>query len=237
MTESWFAALTQVVQAGLGRLAAVLPSLLAACTLLVAGLVAAVIARAIVVRLVGALDRLLRDWGIEQAVVRAGLSQSPKDLLGRLVFWGIFLVFALLGLDALVAPGGATVTMLVIGLLPHLVAAAAVMLAGWLIGNFLGHAVLIAGVNAQVPEARLLARLVRLGVVAFAIATALTQLGIGKEMVLLSFAISFGGLVFSLALAFGLGGRDVARRILERRFGPPRKKEPQEEESDRMVHL
>ena len=235
MSESWFGALVDVVRAGVSRLAAVLPSVLAACTLLVAGLLVATIARAILVRLLAALDRPLRDWGIEQALLRAGFSRSPREVLGRVVFWAIVLVFALLALDALVAPGGAAVTMLVIGLLPHLVAALAVVLVGWLVGNFLGHAVLIAAVNAQVAEARLLGRIVRIAVVTFAMATALTQLGIGKEMVLIAFGVTFGGLVLALALAFGLGGRHLARRALERRFGSPAA--PRPEEPDRMVHL
>lgn len=235
MSESWFGVLVAVVRAGADRLAAVLPGILAAGTLLVAGLVLAMIARSILVRLLAALDRPLRDWGVDQALLRAGFSRSPREVLGRLVFWAIVLVFALLALDALVAPGGAAVTLLVIGLLPHLVAVLAIVLVGWLVGNFLGHAVLIAAVNAQVAEARLLSRIVRLAVVTFAAATALTQLGIGKEMVLLAFGITFGGLVLTLALAFGLGGRDLARRTLERRFGAPAA--PDREEPDRMVHL
>jgi hypothetical protein len=52
----------------------------------------------------------------------------------------------------------------------------------------------------------------------FAAATTLTQLGIGTEMVMVTFGITFGGLVFALALAFGLGGRDLARDVLERRL-------------------
>lgn len=235
MNESWVTVLVEVVRGGADRLAAVLPGVLAACALLVAGLTLAWLSRAILVRLLAALDRPLRDWGVDQALLRAGFSRSPREVLARLVSWLIALVFALLALDALVAPGGAAVTLLVVGLLPHLVAALAIVLIGWLVGNFLGHAALIAAVNAQVAEARLLGRVVRLAVVTFAVATALTHLGIGKEMVLLVFGISFGGLVLALALAFGLGGRHLARRALERRFGP--RTAPAPEEPDRMVHL
>ncbi|MBM3217808.1 MAG: hypothetical protein FJZ38_03855 [Candidatus Rokubacteria bacterium] len=72
--------------------------------------------------------------------------------------------------------------------------------------------------NRGFPEARLRARAVHWGVLLFAAATALTHLGIGKEMVLVAFGITFGGLVFALALAFGLGGGRVARELLERRL-------------------
>jgi hypothetical protein len=101
---------------------------------------------------------------------------------------------------------------------PKAVGAAMIFLVGWLVANFLGEGALIAAVNAGVPQARLLARAVRWGVLLFASATAVTHLGIGKEMVLVAFGITFGGLILALALAFGLGGRALARQILERRL-------------------
>ena len=91
---------------------------------------------------------------------------------------------------------------------------------------------LIAAVNARLPEARLLARAVYWAVLLFAAATALTHLGIGKEMVLVAFGITFGGMVLALALAFGLGGRGLAREILERRL---RRADPPPQE--RITHL
>jgi hypothetical protein len=77
-----------------------------------------------------------------------------------------------------------------------------------------------------------MARAIRWGVLLFASATAFTHLGIGKEMVLVAFGITFGGLIFALALAFGLGGRGVARQILERHI---RGREPHPRET--LTHL
>src|SRR2546425_150658 len=107
-----------------------------------------------------------------------------------------------------------------------------ILVAGWLLANFLSQTILIAAVNARLPEARLLARAAHWAVILFAVATALTHLGIGKEMVLVAFGITFGGLVFALALAFGLGGRDIARELLERRL---RREAPPEREH--LTHL
>ena len=70
-------------------------------------------------------------------------------------------------------------------------------------------------------------------VILFAIATALTHLGIGKDMVLVAFGITFGGLVLALALAFGLGGRAIAADILARRLRRESSPPPQE----RLTHL
>ena len=121
-------------------------------------------------------------------------------------------------MDALAIPGAGRVTDFVFSWVPRIVGSAVIFLVGWLVANFLGEGALIAAVNGGVPQARLLARAVRWGVLLFASATAVTHLGIGKEMVLVAFGITFGGLILALALAFGLGGRALAREILERRL-------------------
>jgi hypothetical protein len=69
-------------------------------------------------------------------------------------------------------------------------------------------------------------------VLLFAGATAITHLGVAKEMVLVAFGLLFGGLVLTAALAFGLGGRHLARQILERRLRGDR---PHPE--DTLTHL
>jgi hypothetical protein len=217
------------------RLVAVIPGLLVLLTLLVVGFLLAWLSRVVVSRVGRAIgvDRLFERWGVAPSLRRSGILRLPSDVLGLVCFWAIFIVFASVGIDGLALPGGPPgATALLIAFLPPLLAAALILLVGWLVANFLSQGVLIAAVNARVPEARLLARGVHWGVLLFAAATALTHLGIGKEMVLVAFGITLGGVVFAAALAFGLGGRGIARHILERRLrreAPP----PQE----RITHL
>src|SRR5436190_1635295 len=148
-------------------------------------------------------------------------------------FWALFLIFASSGVDAVTASGGYSVTALLLAFLPPLFAALLILIAGWLLANFLSRTILIAAVNARLPEARLLARAAHWAVVLFTVATALTHLGIGKEMVLVAFGITFGGLVLALALAFGLGGRRIAADLLARRLRRDAAPPPQE----RLTHL
>src|SRR5947199_80754 len=68
---------------------------------------------------------------------------------------------------------------------------------------------------------------------AFAVATALVEVGMGRDMVLIAFGVLFGGLILALALAFGLGGRHLAREILER--GRRHEREPARQ--DTITHL
>lgn len=202
------------------RLLAVIPGLLVMLTLLALGLVTAWVARLAVGRLgrMLGIDRAFERWGLSPSLRRSGILRPASDVLGLVCFWAIFIVFASAAVDALARPGAPVATALLLSFLPPLFTAALILLVGWLVANFLSQGMLIAAVNARVPEARLAARGVYWGVVLFAAATALTHVGIGKEMVLVAFGITFGGVVFALALAFGLGGRAVARHILERRL-------------------
>ena len=213
------------------RLARIGPAVLVLLTLVALGLVLGALLNVIVRRLARAIgfDRHMERVGLGSSLRGSGIQRAPSDVLGLFFFWATFVIFASLGVDAL---GFFSASAVLLAFIPPLFAAVLVLLVGWLVANFLSQGLLIAAVNAGLPEARLLARAVHWGVLLFACATALTHLGIGKEMVLVAFGITFGGLVFALALAFGLGGRRVARELLERRLrrdsGPP---------AERLTHL
>lgn len=233
MHETWtdilIASFREVVQ----RLTVVAPRLLALLTLVLVGWVVAAVARRLVARLLHAADFDGRcgRWGLTASLVRGGIRQPPTALVGRVVFWMIFLVALLMGIEALEMPATAGLVGVVLHLLPNLIVAGLVMVIGWLLANFLGQAALIGAVNAQVAGAPLIAGAVRWLVLVFAGAAALTQLGIAREMVLLAFGIAFGGTVLALALAFGLGGKDLAREILESRL------RKQDEDRDSVTHV
>jgi hypothetical protein len=217
------------------RLVAIIPGLLAMVILIVLGLVLGWLVRGLVTRVARAVgfDRHTERWGLGASMRRAGILRSPAETLGILCSWAIFVLFASLGIDALAAPDSRPgATAFLISFLPPLFAAVLIVIVGWLIANFVGQGILIAAVNAGLPEARLLARAAHWAVLLFAVATALTQLGIGKEMVLVAFGLTFGGLVLALALAFGLGGRSIAAELLRRRL---RRDSPPDRE--RLTHL
>jgi hypothetical protein len=235
MREQWaeifLASFRDVVQ----RLALVAPRLLAALSFLLLGWVVGALARRLTERVLRTvdLDGRCARWGLVTALEARGFRQSPSEVVGRVAFWAVFVVGLLMGLEALETPATAGLANVAIWFLPNLLVAALVMVVGWLFAHFLARAVLIAVVNAQWPGASAMAAATRWLVLVVAGAVALTQLGIGREMVLLVFGISFGGTVLALALAFGLGGRDLAREALEGWVREHRAKE----ESDRISHV
>lgn len=225
MHETWSDTLVTSFREVMDRLSHALPRLLAVLTLVVVGWAVAAAARRLVVRVCRALnvDARCARWGLTAGLTRSGIHQPPSQLAGQLTFWTIVFVTLLMAIEALEMPATAGLVAVVVRFLPNLVIAGLVWMVGWLLANFMSQAVLIGAVNAQVAFAPLISGAVRWLVLIFAGAAALTQLGIAREMVLLTFGIAFGGAVLALALAFGLGGKDLAREILESRLRKPDK--------------
>jgi hypothetical protein len=233
MSTLWEEAMVDAFRQTAREIAHLLPKLFALLTFLLLGLAAAWLVRHLLLRILRAVrfDLLCERFGLTQALVKAGIKQPVSYLVARLSFWIVFLVFALMGVDALALPATANLMSLVIGFLPHLLAAVVLLLAGLLAANFFAEAALIAAVNARIQEARLLANLIRWGILIFTVAMVLTQLGIATEIVVAAFSITFGGVVLALAIAVGLGGRNIARNALERRV------QEKKVEEDELTHI
>jgi hypothetical protein len=137
-------------------------------------------------------------------------------VLAKVLSWATLAVFVLLAIGALDLQIAMDLVSRAFSYLPQLLIASALLLMGSLVAAFVRRSVLIAAVNAGLPSARLLAGGARTGLMILFGAMALEHLGVGRQVLLASFTILFGGLVFALSLAFGLGGRHLAREILER---------------------
>ena len=144
-------------------------------------------------------------------------SSSPTELVARSSFWACVLLGLVIGVSAFDA-SYATSTPLPISLLPyltHAVGAILLLMAGTLIARFLSRSVLISAVNAQLQYARILSLGVKWLVLVLTAAMVLDHLEIGGAIVAEAFGILFGGIVLTLALAVGLGSREIVSRSLE----------------------
>ncbi|HZB89486.1 MAG TPA: hypothetical protein VE291_12550 [Terracidiphilus sp.] len=144
-------------------------------------------------------------------------TSSPTAIVARVSFWGCVLLGLIVGVSAVDA-SFATATALPIALLPyltHAVGAILILIAGTLIARFLARSVLIGAVNAQLQYARFLSLGVKWLVLVLTAAMVLNHLEVGGVVVSLAFGILFGGIVLTLALAVGLGSRDLVSRSLE----------------------
>jgi hypothetical protein len=173
-------------------------------------------------------DRLSDNAGASQLLTKAALPSST-ELLSRFVFWVAWLGFILLGVSVLGILGLQEQIARFFLFLPRLFVALFIMFFGLLAASFFSRAALLAGVNANVPSPRLLSTSIRSVIIIFVLSVVFEELGLAEQTMLVTFGIAFGALMLGLAIAFGMGGRDLARRFLETRF-LRRKKEENEDE-------
>jgi hypothetical protein len=128
----------------------------------------------------------------------------------------IVLVTLILGLNALEVAATQNFVAQFFNYLPHLFVAILILVIGYLIAIFLGQAALIAAVNARMESARLLSGVVRWFIIILSLTMGLYHLGIAEKIIVAAFSITFGGVILALAIAFGWGGRDLAKDFLER---------------------
>lgn len=201
----------------LSRLASLLPGMLA---LLVAVLFSAALAWVVTLVLRRFLrsiqfDKQLESWGFT-GIAEVSPEQSPALLVIRLVAWFIVLLGFVLGLSAFDATLTSELTLRVFSYLPNLGTAIVVILVGNVVARYLARNVLIESVNMNLQYARLLSLGTKWLVMVLTIAMALNHLQIGIGIVNLAFGILFGGIVLALALAVGLGSKELVSRSLER---------------------
>jgi hypothetical protein len=209
------------------------PRLIAAAIIFALGFLVAAIARRAVARLLAwfGFDRLAQRTGASE-MLRVAEMPGAELLISKLVFWLVWIGFIVSAVDALQLQPFRGLVEEFFRFVPRFLVALLVLALGFLVGNFVWRATLLASVNAGLPGARLLSGTLRLLVIAVAVVMALEQLRLATAVVLTAFAISFGALMLGLAIAFGLGGRDAARRLLEQQF-----RSQEERATDAAPHL
>ncbi len=173
-------------------------------------------------------DKFSENTGASQLLSKAALP-TAAEVLSRFVFWVTWLGFILLGVSVLGILGLQEQVGRFFLFLPRLFAAMFILFFGLLAASFFSRAALLAAVNANLPSARIVSMAVRTVIVVFVFSVVFEELGIAEQTMLVAFGIAFGALMLGLAIAFGIGGRNLAQRFLERRFVRGRKEENEDE--------
>ncbi len=197
-----------------------LPNLVSATLILIIGFAAGWLANVVLKRffLVVKLDTLSERTGLRDVLSKGGLQEPISRLLAKMIGWFIVFFFFLVSLNSLEFGIIQDLIGRLLHYLPSIFIALIILILGYMLGNFLGRAALIAAVNAGLSISGMIGNGVKYLVYLIGVSMALEQLGIGRDTVLVSFGIIFSGIVLALAIAFGLGGKDTAREYLERKF-------------------
>lgn len=163
------------------------------------------------------VDNILRQAGIEGVLRKGDIRLNSGAFVGGLIKWFVIAIFFL---SALRVFGFNQVTLyledVIVGYLPNVIIAILILLVSVVIAEVAQKVVIGASSAAHLKSSRALGALCKWAIIVFAVLTALVQLNIAAELVQILFIGVVVALSLSFGLAFGLGGRDVAARLLEK---------------------
>ena len=195
------------------------PRLVAASIIFSGGFLIALLVRRVVHRVLAwaHFDRLSLRMGASD-MLRLAEMPTAEVLVAKIAFWIVWIGFIVSAVDTLQFKPFQGLVGEFFRFVPRFIVALLVLALGFLVSNFLWRATLLSSVNAGLPGARLISGALRVLVIAIGAVMALEQLGLATTVALTAFAITFGALMLGLAIAFGLGGRDAAKELIEQQL-------------------
>ncbi len=203
------------VETALNQIFAFLPNLIGFLLILVIGYIVARVLKAVVARVLGraGLDRRLHDSQAKRYVDRVSPNASPSNGIGRVVFYLVFAFSVFVAIGQLEIPALTDFMYQVLAYVPNIIAAILIFVVAAIVAGAAGGGA--AKLLGDTPTGKVVATAVPALVMTIAVFMILSQLGIAEEIVQIAFAATMAALALGLALAFGLGGRPVAERMLE----------------------
>ena len=204
----------QPLQDALNTFLNYVPQVIGAIIILIIGYIVATVLQAVVSRVLQGIgfDSWMERGGIKQFFDRAETRETPATILGKLVFWFVFIIAITMATDALGIPQVSAVLGQLIAYIPRIIAAILILILAALLANFLSS--IVRGATGS----GILASVVQYAILVYAVFAAITELGIAVELTAPTFLIVLGAVALAAALAFGIGGREVARDIIEKAY-------------------
>jgi small-conductance mechanosensitive channel len=206
--------LVQPLQNALSTFLSFLPQLVGAIVILIIGYIVAKVLQAIVGRVLQGVgfDGWMEKGGIKQFFDRAQTNYTPATVIGRLVFWFVFIIALTMAADALGISQVSEVLGQLIAFIPSIIAAILILILAALLANF------VSGIVRGATGSNLLASVSRYAIIVYAVFAAITELGIAVELTAPTFLILLGAVALAAAIAFGIGGREVAGEIIQKAY-------------------
>ena len=206
------------VRALLLQIANFLPKLALAIGVLIAGWLLAKFAMFATVKALRAINFniLTERAGMDGFLHQGGVQTDTTGIVGLLIYWLVILAALIIGFNSM---GLTYVTGLlgeIVMFVPKVIVALLILAFGAYFARFVGNTVVTYCRNVSLQDADVLGKLAQYAIMTFVVLIALDQVNVGGEIVRESFLIILAGVVFALALAFGLGGKDAAAEVIDR---------------------
>ncbi len=213
----WNDLIVEPVRQMLTRIAAYLPVLIGALVILIVGwIVAKAIKRLVewVLKLIR-FDSLADKAGISKILEKGELKVTATTVVSSLVYWLVIIMVLVMVVNALGLPKASEILTSLFAYVPKVIAALLVLIVAMFLASFVSGIVRTAAGNANLPRPEIFAGISRWAIIIFAITISFEQLGIAPLLVSTTFNIILGSVCLALALAFGLGGKDIVAKYLE----------------------
>jgi hypothetical protein len=212
--ETLIGILESTYQTASGALFAYAPRLTATFVVVVAGLLITRAAKAAAIAILEALkvEDMATKVGATDALKRADVGMSTTQIVATLVYWTFLAFTTVVALSTLGIADASTFTALG-ALVPNVVIAAAILVFGLNLSGFVSKLIQTAAVNAEIRQARIVRNAAHYGMGTLVLVLALRQLGVPEGLLGTGSLILFSSVCAAMALAFGLGGRDLAANI------------------------
>lgn len=209
-------ALLEPAKAVLAQIGQFLINIVLVVIILIIGWIISKLIRNIVTQLLKAvkLDKLSDRIELNNLLAKGGIQHSLSELIGIVCYWLALLVTFVVAINSVGLTIAADLLNKVVLYIPNVVAAIFILVLGMFAAVLLKNIVQSAAINAGIAQANLLGKLVDIIVMVFAVAIALEQLNIGAKAIELLISILLGSIGLAVALAFGLGCKDIAARIV-----------------------
>ncbi len=206
--------LLQPLQNALSMFLSYLPQLIGAIVILIIGYVVAKVLQAVVGRVLQGIgfEGWMEKGGIKQFFDRTQTNQTPTSIIGQLVFWFVFIIALTMAADALGIPQVSAMLAQLIAFIPSIIAAILILVLAALLANF------VSGIVRGATGSGILASVVQYAIIVYAVFAAITELGIAVQLTAPTFLILLGAVALAAAIAFGLGGREVAQDIVSKAY-------------------
>lgn len=212
----WSDAMFTSLAAAMALLFSAIPKIIGFALILIAGwFIASLIEKGLasILRTIK-FNELAERAGLADFIRKMGMNTDAAGMIGLVVKWFVRLIALVVAFDALGLPAVSEVLRQLLLWLPNVIVALVVLVIGGLAARALSNVVRGAATKAGLTNADFLAKVASVVVWAFAVVVAVNQLGIATALVNTLFMAIVGAVALAIGLAFGLGGRDTAAKIV-----------------------
>jgi len=209
------------VKAMLIKIWSYVPSLAGAVVILFLGWLIAKVIESVVVRMLKAirLDTASDKAGITNVLAQGDIKVTVSELIGAIIYWLVILVVIATAMNTLNLTVAANLISRLVEYVPNIIGAVFVLVLGSLLASFVGSIVRTTASNAGIAKAKLLGQLANTVIVVFSVIIAVEQLNIATALIALAVNIVLASLGLGIALAFGLGCKDIAGKFVSEVIG------------------